>query len=78
MVGSYNLYSQIATHNAHIIHCCQQAWIREDGDVTLDTIQEALMYKRIEVNMYIKFINHFGPALTGEKQQDYRQQRTKK
>jgi hypothetical protein len=65
MVSSYNLYSYIAKHNAHIIHYCQQAWIKEDEDEALDTMQVALVFKRKQVNEYIKFINHFGPSLTG-------------
>jgi hypothetical protein len=28
-------------------------------------MQDALVFKRKQVNAYIKFINHFGPALTG-------------
>jgi hypothetical protein len=65
MVSTYNLYSQIAKHNAHTIHYCHQAWIREDGNKALDTIQVAITFKRKQANEYIKFINHFGPALTG-------------
>jgi hypothetical protein len=59
------MYSYIAKHNAHIIYYCQQAGIKEDEDEALNTMQNALVFKRKEVNSYIKFINHFGPALTG-------------
>ena len=59
------MYSYIAKHNAHIIHYCQQAWIKEDENEALNNIQMAITFKRKKANEYIKFINHFGPALTG-------------
>ena len=45
---------------------CNQAWMKEDEEEALDNVQEALMNKRKNKNdSYIKFISHFGPALTG-------------
>ena len=65
MVSYCNMYTHNIKHNAHIIHYCRQAWIKEDEDEALNTMQHALVFKRENVNEYIKFINHFGPALTG-------------
>jgi len=59
------MYTHNIKHNAHIIHYCRQAWIKEDEDEALNTMQHALVFKRKNMNEYIKFINHFGPALTG-------------
>lgn len=59
------MYIHIAKQNAHTIHYCQQAWIKEEGDDALDTMQHGITFKRKQVHQYIKFINHFGPALTG-------------
>lgn len=40
--------------------------MKEDEDEALDNVQEALLNKRKNKNdSYIKFISHFGPALTG-------------
>jgi hypothetical protein len=45
---------------------CNQAWMKEDEEEALDNVQEALLNKRKNKNdSYIKFISHFGPALTG-------------
>ena len=45
---------------------CNQAWMKEDEEEGLDNVQEALLNKRKNKNdSYIKFISHFGPALTG-------------
>jgi len=66
MVSSDDLYSYC---NHDVPPCShygsQQAWIREDDDEALNIMQDALHYKRRESNDYIKFIRHFGPALTG-------------
>jgi hypothetical protein len=53
-------------HFAHIIICNQQAWMKEDADAALNIMQEALLNKRENKDdSYLKFISHFGPALTG-------------
>ena len=40
--------------------------MKEDEDEALDNVQDALLNKRENKNdSYIKFISHFGPALTG-------------
>ena len=46
---------------------CNQAWMKEDEEEALDNVQEALTNKRKnnKNGSYIKFISHFGPALTG-------------
>jgi hypothetical protein len=66
MVSSDDLYSYV---NHDVPPCShygsQQAWIREDDDQALNIMQDALHSKRKERNEYIKFISHFGPALTG-------------
>jgi hypothetical protein len=66
MVSSDDLYSYC---NHDVPPCShygsQQAWIREDDDEALNIMQDALHYKCTESNEYIKFICHFGPALTG-------------
>jgi hypothetical protein len=66
MVSSDDLYSYC---NHDVPPCShygsQQAWIREDDDEAVSIMQDALHYKRTERNEYIKFIRHFGPALTG-------------
>ena len=59
------MYIYIAKHNAHTILYCQQAWIKEDENEALNTMQDGITFKRKQVHQYIKFINHFGPALTG-------------
>lgn len=51
-------------------HCShygsRQAWIREDEDEALSNMQDALFCKREKnTDGYIKFISHFGPAITG-------------
>jgi len=51
-------------------HCShygsRQAWIREDENEALSIMQDALFYKREKnTDGYIKFISHFGPAITG-------------
>ena len=50
-------------------HCShygsQQAWIREDEGEASSSMQDALSLKCQKTNEYIKFISHFGPALTG-------------
>jgi hypothetical protein len=51
-------------YTAHII-ACQQAWIKEDENEALNTLQNALSNKCYDMNPYIKFIKQFGPALTG-------------
>jgi hypothetical protein len=53
-------------HFAHNI-VCNQAWMKEDEDEALDNVQDALLNKREnnKNDSYIKFISHFGPALTG-------------
>jgi tRNA isopentenyl-2-thiomethyl-A-37 hydroxylase MiaE len=66
MVSSDNLFSYVnheVPHCSH--HCSPQAWIKEDENRALDIMQDALNFKRKERNGYIKFISHFGPALTG-------------
>jgi len=69
MVSSDNLYSYAVTnhevpHSSH--YCLQQAWIKEDDEEALSIMQDALYQKREEnMDAYIKFISHFGPALTG-------------
>ena len=66
MVSSDNLYSYVNHEVPHCSHyCSRQAWIKEDENEALDIMQDALNYKRKERNEYIKFISHFGPALTG-------------
>ena len=46
---------------------CNQAWMKEEEEEALDNVQEALTNKRKnnKNDSYIKFISHFGPALTG-------------
>ena len=75
------MYTHNIKHNAHIIHYCRQAWIKEDEDEALNTMQHALVFKRKNVNEYIKFINHFAWSSLDrsgsmEQQQDYGQERT--
>ena len=67
MVSSDNLYSNVNHEVPHCSHCCsRQAWIREDDDEALSIMQDALFHKREKnTDGYIKFISHFGPALTG-------------
>ena len=59
------MYIYIAKHNAHTNQYCQQAWIKEDENEALNTMQDGITFKRKQVDQYIKFINHFGPALIG-------------
>ena len=68
MVSSDNLYSYAVTnhevpHGSH--YCSQQAWIKEDENTALDTMQTALCFKRNQVKEYIEFLSRFGPAVTG-------------
>ena len=67
MVSSDNLvYSYVNHEVPHCSHyCSRQAWIKEDENEALNIMQDALHSKRKERNEYIKFISHFGPALTG-------------
>lgn len=52
-------------HEVHCSHYCSQAWIKEDAIAALDIMQDALCFKCENKDGYIKFISHFGPALTG-------------
>ena len=52
-------------HEVHCSYYCSQAWIKEDAIAALDIMQDALCFKCENRDGYIKFISHFGPALTG-------------
>ena len=67
MVSSYNLYSYVEHNVHHFSQYYWEAWIKEDRNEALDIMQNALCFKRHHqhMNEYIKFIDHFGPALTG-------------
>ena len=52
-------------HEVYCSHYHQQAWIKEEENAALNTMQNALQFKCNNPIEYIKFISHFGPALTG-------------
>jgi hypothetical protein len=58
------LYSKLRKTTSHNIDD-KQAWIKENEYAALNSMQTALTIKRQDTNTYIKFINQFGPAVTG-------------